>query len=114
MLVGFGPEDIAAMREEGDLPAFLRLRIRPDRTPVQTAALWQQCAAPARHTVGAWPSTTPLQVGHRRAPGEAAFCDCPRCRAFGAPCAADPCRCPLCGTPRAGRPPTAAQESQKR
>jgi hypothetical protein len=29
---GFGPEDIAAMLEEGGLPAFLRLRIRPDRT----------------------------------------------------------------------------------
>ncbi|MFJ9203049.1 hypothetical protein [Streptomyces flaveolus] len=49
---GFGPEDIAARREEGDLPAFLRLRIRPDRTPVQTAALWQRAAAPAGHLVG--------------------------------------------------------------
>ncbi|WP_239770403.1 hypothetical protein [Streptomyces sp. CL12-4] len=101
MLEGFGPEDITAMREQGDLPAFLRLRIRPDRTPVQTAALWQRTAAPAGHVVGAWPSATPLQPGRQRAAGEAAFCDCSRCRALGAPCAADPCRCPLCGTPRA-------------
>lgn len=83
------------MRAEGDLPAFLRLRIRPDRTPVQTAALWQQCAAPARHTEGAWPSATPLQAGHRRAPGEAARLPPlpgPRCALRGRPLPLPPVR----------------------
>ncbi|MFJ5817357.1 hypothetical protein ACIQGT_26185 [Streptomyces sp. NPDC093108] len=93
-------EDIAAMREEGDLPAFMRLRIRPDRALVQVVALWQRFPAPAGHTVGAWPSATPLDANRRRAGGEAALCDCPRCRALGAPCEADPCCCPLCGAPR--------------
>jgi hypothetical protein len=100
------------MREEGDLPAFLRLRIRPDRTSVQRVALWQRCAAPARHMAGAWPSAQPLVAGRRRAPGEAALCDCSRRRALGAPCVADPGRCPLCGTRQAIRQPAAAQESQ--
>jgi hypothetical protein len=35
---GCRPEDTAAMRGEGDLPALPRLRIRPDRAPVRTAA----------------------------------------------------------------------------
>jgi hypothetical protein len=102
------------MREQGDLPAFLRLRIRSDRTPVQTAVLWQHCAAPARHAVGAWSSPTALDARRQRAPGEAASCDCPRCRVLGAPCAADPCRCPLCGTPRASRPPATPPVDQVR
>ncbi|MER5615906.1 hypothetical protein [Streptomyces sp. NPDC002215] len=96
----FGAEDITALREEGDLPAFLRLRIRPARTPVQVVALWQRSSGPSGHTTGAWPSTTPLGTERQRAPGEAARCDCPRCRAMAAPCEADPCRCPLCGAPR--------------
>lgn len=96
----FEAEDITAMREEGDLPVFMRLRIRPARTPVQVVALWQRFPGPAGHRAGAWPSATPLGPEYRRAPGEAARCDCSRCRALAAPCEADPCRCPLCGSLR--------------
>ncbi|MEV4868504.1 hypothetical protein [Streptomyces syringium] len=96
----FEADDIAAMREEGDLPVFMRLRIRPARATVQVVALWQRFPVPVGHTVGAWPSATPLPTGHRRERGEAARCDCPRCRTLGTPCEADPCRCPLCGAPR--------------
>lgn len=94
-----GPEDIAAMREQGDLPAFMRLRIRPVRAPVQVVALWQRFAVPAGHKPGSWPSATPLGADYRRAPGAAGLCDCVRCRALGAPCREEPCRCPLCGSP---------------
>ncbi|MGY3056122.1 hypothetical protein ACVWZD_000366 [Streptomyces sp. TE3672] len=96
----FGAEDITALREEGDLPAFLRLRIRPAHTPVQVVALWQRFPAPAGHIVGAWPCATPLEAARQRARGEAARCDCPRCQALGAPCKTDPRRCPLCGASR--------------
>lgn len=98
----FVAEDISAMREEGDLAAFMRLRIRPARDTVKVVALWQRLSAPGGHVVGAWPSVASLPAGHQRAPGDAARCDCSRCRALGAPCEADPCRCPLCGAPRDG------------
>lgn len=42
----FVAEDIAAMREEGDLAAFMRLRIRPARDTVKVVALWQRLSAP--------------------------------------------------------------------
>jgi hypothetical protein len=79
----FKVEDIAAMRKRGDLPAFIRLQIRPVRA-IQVVALWQRFPAPAGHTVGAWPSATPLPAGRRRERGEAARCGCPRCRTLGA------------------------------
>lgn len=75
-------EDVTALREEGDLPVFIRLRIHPARSPVQVVALWQRFPAAAGHTTGAWPSATPLGTEYQRAPGEAVRCDCARCRAL--------------------------------
>ncbi|MEU1077740.1 MULTISPECIES: hypothetical protein [unclassified Streptomyces] len=97
----FATDDIAAMREQGDLPAFMRLQIRPVRSPVQVVALWQRFSAPAGHKPGAWPSAAPLGTDYRRAPGEPELCDCARCLALAAPCEEDPCRCPRCGTAHA-------------
>ncbi|MFI0813524.1 hypothetical protein [Streptomyces echinatus] len=94
----FQTEDIAAMREEGDLPAFMRLQIRPVRTTVQVVALWQRFPAPAGHTAGAWPSAIPPSAGHRPARGAAARCDCPRCRTLSAPYGNHPCPRPRCAT----------------
>jgi hypothetical protein len=85
------------MRGEGDLPALPRLRIRPDRAPVRTAALWRRAATPAGHIVGAWPSATPPD-GRRNA-RRGGLPRLSRCRALDTPCAADPCRCPRYGTP---------------
>ncbi|MEU6293022.1 hypothetical protein [Streptomyces sp. NPDC046988] len=97
----FATEDIAAMREQGDLPAFLRLQIRPVRSAVQVVALWQRFSAPAGHKPGAWPSAAPLGADYRRAPGGPELCDCTRCLALAAPCEEDPCRCPRCGASHA-------------
>ncbi|MFI9019305.1 hypothetical protein ACIGZI_35345 [Streptomyces griseus] len=102
----FAAEDIAAMREEGDLAAFMRLRLRPVRDTVKVIALWQRLSDPGDHVIGAWPSTAPLPAQHQRAPGDAARCHCSRCRTLGAPCEADPCRCPLCGAHRNGAAPS--------
>lgn len=104
----FAAEDIAAMREEGDLAAFMRLRIRPAPDTVQVVALWQRFSAPGCHVAGAWPSAVPQPAGHRRTPGTAARCDCSRCRALGTSCEAGSCRCPLRGAHHASgvsRPP---------
>ncbi|MFC8019101.1 hypothetical protein [[Kitasatospora] papulosa] len=97
----FAPDDIAAMREQGDLPAFMRLQIRPVRSPVQVVALWQRFSGPAGHKPGAWPSAAPLGADYRRAPGAPELCDCTRCLALAAPCGDNPCRCPRCGTSHA-------------
>ncbi|MET9438796.1 hypothetical protein [Streptomyces sp. NPDC006551] len=70
-LENFEAADIKAMRIEGDLPAFMRLRIRRARTPVQVVALWHRFPASAGDTTGAWPSTAPPRPGHWRATGEA-------------------------------------------
>lgn len=94
----FGTADIAAMREQGDLPAFMRLQIRPVREPVRVVALWQRFTG---HKSGAWPSATPLGANYRRAPGTPELCDCTRCLALAAPCEENPCRCPQCGAPHA-------------
>ncbi|MFD7958964.1 hypothetical protein ACFV4X_36500 [Streptomyces ardesiacus] len=97
----FATDDIAAMREQGDLPAFMRLQIRPARAPVQVMALWQRFSGPTGHKPGAWPSSAPLGPHYRRAPGEPDLCDCARCLALAAPCEDHPCRCPRCGTSHA-------------
>ncbi|MFE9250934.1 hypothetical protein [Streptomyces sp. NPDC007088] len=96
----FQAEDIAAMRQEGDLPAFMRLQIRPVRTTVQVVALWQRFPAPAGHTPGAWPSAIPPKTDLRRGQGAAACCDCPRCRTLSAPDENHPCPCPRCAAPQ--------------
>ncbi|MEU7031894.1 hypothetical protein AB0A60_35005 [Streptomyces sp. NPDC046275] len=97
----FATDDIAAMREQGDLPAFMRLQIRPVRSPVRVVALWQRFSGPAGHKPGAWPSAAPLGADYRRAPGEPELCDCARCLTLATSCEGDPCRCPRCGTAHA-------------
>jgi len=97
----FETNDIAAMREQGDLPAFIRLKIRPVRASAAVVALWQRFPGAAGHRPGAWPSATLLGADYRRGPGEPELCDCARCLAMAAPCESDPCRCPLCGSPQA-------------
>lgn len=96
-----GTADVAAMREQGDLSAFMRLQIRPVRAPVQVVALWQRFARAAGHKPGAWPSAAPLGADDRRAPGAPELCDCARCLALTTPCEEGPCRCPRCGAPHA-------------
>ncbi|MER5888062.1 hypothetical protein ABT160_29945 [Streptomyces sp. NPDC001941] len=98
LLADFEDEDIAAMRAEGDLPAFLRLQMRLYK-PVQVVALWQRFSPPYGHQPGAWPSATLLTTDYQPGPGPPKRCDCTRCRALAIPCGADPCRCPHCGTP---------------
>ena len=50
----FGVEDVTAMREQGDLHAFMRSRIRrPGRQPAP-----QQPPRPPGHRPGAWPDGT--------------------------------------------------------
>ncbi|MFF7953620.1 hypothetical protein [Streptomyces griseorubiginosus] len=95
----FGTDDIAAMREQGDLPAFLRLRIRPVRSPAAVVALWQRFPGPAGHRPGAWPSAAQLGADYRRAQGAPELCDCARCLGGAASCTS--CRCPLRGSPPA-------------
>jgi hypothetical protein len=97
----FATDDIAAMREQGDLPAFMRLQIRPARAPIQVMTLWQRFSGPTGHKPGAWPSSAPLGPYYRRAPGEPDLCDCARCLALAAPCGDHPCRCPQCGSEHA-------------
>jgi hypothetical protein len=97
----FETDDIAAMREQGDLPAFMRLRVRPVRTPAAVMALWQRFPGPAGHKPGAWPSAAPPGAGSRQGPGQPELCDRARCLARAAPSEGDPCRCPRDSSPRA-------------
>ncbi len=96
-------DDLAAMREQGDLPAFMRLRIRPVRSAVRVVALWQRLSGPAGHKPGAWPSALPLGACFRRdRGGEPELCDCARCLALATSCEdSNSCRCPRRGTVRA-------------
>ncbi|GAA2938806.1 hypothetical protein GCM10010446_25280 [Streptomyces enissocaesilis] len=73
----FVAQDIAAMRKEGDLPALMRLRIRPARAPVHVVALWQRPPGPTRshsrclplrHTAGGRASAGPGRSGPPRPP----------------------------------------------
>lgn len=93
-------DDITALRKEGDLPEFMRLRIRrPDTSPTANRPR-RRFYRPPGHKPGAWPSATPLGPDYRRHPGEPELCDCVRCRALAERCKDDPCRCPVCGSPR--------------
>ncbi|MGY0062781.1 hypothetical protein ACWY4P_40650 [Streptomyces sp. LZ34] len=49
----FAPEDIAAMRKQGDLREFLRQQMRPRAQPKPTEA-----PRPPGHKPGAWPTGT--------------------------------------------------------
>lgn len=104
----FETDDIAAMREQGDLPAFMRLRARPVRAPAAVMALWQRFPGPAGHKPGAWPS------GTQRGPGRPELCDRAQCLAMAAPGEGSPCRCPRGSSPRAAALPGGRQPAQPR
>ncbi|MET7489527.1 hypothetical protein [Streptomyces sp. NPDC005538] len=97
----FETDDIAAMREQGDLPAFMRLRARPVRAPAAVMALWQRFPGPAGHKPGAWPSGTQRGAGYRQGPGPPELCDRARCLAKAAPGEGAPCQCPRGDSPHA-------------
>ncbi|MEU9420194.1 hypothetical protein [Streptomyces sp. NPDC048272] len=86
-------EDITAMREEGDLGAYMRVLISPAAVPL--APTPTEFRDPA-HIPGAWPAPRPLPRGHVRAPGEAAYCGCLQCQALGEHVESDTCACPSC------------------
>ncbi len=98
----FELDDITAMRRAGTLPEFMRSRIRrPDA--VRNAGRRRPRRSPygaVGHKPGAWPAAAPLGADYRRGPGEPELCDCARCRTLAQLCKDDPCRCPVCGSPR--------------
>ncbi|MFD4243618.1 hypothetical protein ACFWP3_18775 [Streptomyces sp. NPDC058525] len=86
-------DDITAMREEGDLGAYMRVLISP--APAAPAPTPEGYRDPA-HIPGAWPAPRPLPPGHVRAPGEPAYCACLQCQALGEHVESDACACPSC------------------
>jgi hypothetical protein len=89
----FDPEDIAAMRKQGDLREFLRRQMRP-RAETQRA----QAPRPPGHRPGAWPTgTSPPSPRPPQPPG--AWEDAVARYRAGLGSDNDPCECGACPPP---------------
>ncbi|GAA2639339.1 hypothetical protein GCM10010425_49210 [Streptomyces spororaveus] len=86
-------DDITAMRDEGDLGAFMRVLISP--APAEPAPSPTDFRDPS-HIPGAWPAPQPLPPGHVRAPGEPAYCGCLQCEVLAEHVESDACACSSC------------------
>lgn len=86
-------EDVTAMREEGDLPVFMRVLIGP--APTASASLPPPFRDPA-HIPGAWPAPQSLAPGRVRAPGEPVYCGCLQCKVLAEHVESDVCVCSSC------------------
>lgn len=87
-------DDITAMREEGDLGAFMRVLISP--APTASAPSPTDFRDPS-HIPGAWPAPRTLAPGHERAPEAPAYCSCLQCKVLAEHVESGACACSSCG-----------------
>ncbi|MFJ5635286.1 hypothetical protein ACIQF5_21950 [Streptomyces goshikiensis] len=86
-------DDITAMREEGDLGAYMRVLISP--APTEPAPSPTDFHDPS-HIPGAWPAPRPPTPGHVQAPGGPTYCGCLQCQVLAEHVESDSCACSSC------------------
>ncbi|MFE2850224.1 hypothetical protein ACFXJO_03725 [Streptomyces lavendulae] len=94
-------DDITAMREEGDLGAYMRVLISP--VPTEPATSPTDFRDPS-HIPGAWPAPRPPAPGHVQAPGGPTYCCCLQCQVLAEHVESDACACSSCAYEKPQQP----------